>query len=83
MRVERILAALLAAALAIVLTGCAPRVVSVPAPCIDAKSILAEPLAVHDKLTGVAAVDAATLAVSLLEWKIYGREVAALASGCR
>jgi hypothetical protein len=75
--------ALLAAALAIVLTGCAPHIVSVPVACIDAKLVPAEPMPVHDKLTGVAANDAATLAVSLLEWKLYGRELAALVSGCK
>lgn len=77
-----ILCALLAAALALVLTACGPREKLVSVPCIDAKDIPAEPESIRPRLTGDAVYDATVLAQGLLAWKAVAIKQRALMAGC-
>lgn len=56
--------------------------VPVPVPCIDDKSVPAEPGKVGGQLNGRAAHDADVLAASALQLRQWGRELKALIAPC-
>lgn len=54
----------------------------VPVPCVDAKSVPAEPGKVGGQLNGQAAHDLDLVAASALQLRQWGRELKALISPC-
>lgn len=56
--------------------------VPTPVPCVDAKSVPAEPGKVGGQLNGQAAHDADILAASALQLRQWGRELKSLLTPC-
>lgn len=70
-------------AFAALISACSgPRVVSIPVSCVDSSDIPAEPPKVQPQLTGHAALDVSTLAISALLLRQYASELRALLRGC-
>ena len=72
------------AALALLVSACAPHPKLVPTPCISKdRALPAEPDRVGDKLTGNAGEDVKTLAGGLIRWQAYGRGMREIVESCR
>lgn len=75
---------LLAAIAFLLLSGCAPKPVSIPVPaaCVKVSDIPPDPERVASKLTGDARQDVALLAVAVLDMRDYAGKLRALLRGC-